>query len=615
MKHDRFHTLIISLASLLFMVAGTGCVEPITPLEGGQDSSVTLTLQVDVPSAGLLTKASDDPGQIPIQNANESSLRDLWIWLFNGDATVGVPRHKTPTNDTVSISIPSSIIQGNVTQLSIYAVGNGPSIEFDGRTVSTPTQLQQVVISDDTKDKGFGKTFVTPSYLDSKGLPMSYRGTVDISFLKYGFTADQIAFVRTQAQNAQVKDNDYVLNGSSGLAVSEAQASYLTGKTSIRTWTDLDKLLCPKVELIRAVSRLRFLFAKETDLEKTVNIDRIQIGVVNPTQTTTELQYPEKSYLFPRSFDTTYVNNFTWSGSPLLADNGFLVVDYPMNLRSDSQVIDNSIYPPKSPQEMTAAEYEQFLGIKWGGSKQTGLLTCYLRESSRPIQGVIHYTVNKGLPSEKSDQVTFDLSTVSPQGFCRNLSNLVYAYFDSGKRKLVVDVSVLPWNYNPTGVSVSGDGANTLKVDQDGYLIVDPLNTSIDYDNPTLIDGDKVYIVPLPKASLQVCGHMIVYAPVDGTLRIKPVLRSGSSLSSFKLTVKGKTEDLDLTKGYLECPIDRNYDRGRIYVYVSRSDSASPRDSLELSFDAVTKDGRVINADSEIIDDRFCFVIPTTSTP
>lgn len=607
---------MVLLAGFLLMAVGTGCVEPVAPVEWEPDGPLTLTLQVNAPSASLMTKSPD--AQVDAQGF-ESTLHDLWLWVFNGSETVGTPYHKDSfdaddeNGASITLTIPASLIKNNVTTLDVYAAGNGPSVGFTGGTNLTPTQLQNQAISGDNAVTGFGKAFVTPSDLGNKGLPMSYRGTVDISFLKHGFTTDQLSFVSAKAQSAP--GNAYVLNGDSGLTVSDDQATFIYSKTDIHSWKDLDNMLNPKVQLVRAVSKVRFLFAEETKLtEKNITIESIQLGQVS-NGTITSGVIPEKSYLFAGAFDNNWVDGFTWSGTPLLADDDLLKVDLPTTLRSDSQAQDS--YSGKSPSNMSAQEYEDFLARKWGTS-QKGLKTCYLRESSRPIQGVIHYTVTDlASAATTAKTVTFDLSPISPEGFRRNLSNLVYVYFDSGKRELVVDVKVLPWTYNVTGVTVAKDDSNTLKVDQDGSLIVEPLNTRIDYNNPLVVDGEKVYLVPLPEvpqqgAALKVYGHMIVYAPVGGTLRIKPVVISGS-LSSFILSVKGKTtEELDPAKGYMECPIDRNYDKGRIYVYVSRANN-DPGE-LELSFDAVTKDGRVINADSEIIDDRYRFVISSTTT-
>ena len=612
MMHDRFHTLIVMLASLLMMAAGTGCVEPIAPDNWEQDGMVTLTLQVNAPSASLLTKAPD--GQIEDKGI-ESTLYDLWVWAFNNGESVGsVHKNSFPAsaadNDRITLEVPARFIKNNVTSLDIYAMGNGPSANISGDATWKTTDFGTKVIQGDDKVTGFGKKFVQPTDL-TKGLPMSYHGTVDISYLKHGFKADQIAFVHTQAQESP--DSPYALNNG-GLAVSDDQKSYINDKIPNGTWKALDDLLSPKLELLRAVSKLRFLFAKETGLDKTVTIERIQLGVVS-NGAISEGVIPQMSYLFPGTFNTTWINDFIWSGSsgnPLLSNEGLLSVEFPMNLRSDSPIADSE--SGKSPLEMSAQEYELFLAGKWG-QVEKGLKTCYLRESSRPLQGIIEYTINKGLADATTKQVTFDLSPISPEGFRRNLSNLVYVYFDSGKRVLVVDVSVLPWDYSKKTVTIAKNDANTLKVDQDGYLIVDPLNTTIDYTHPQIIDNNKVYIVPLPQAPAQVSAHMIVYAPVDGKLRIKPVVKEGS-LGSFKLTVKGKDTEKTLnpaTDNYLECPIDRAYDRGRIYLYISRADDTPG--SLELSFDAVTKEGRVINADSEIIDDRFRFVIPQTTTP
>ena len=55
MKYDRFHSMILGLATFLVMTAGTACVEPIVPVDIGKDGAAELTLRINAPSAGLIT--------------------------------------------------------------------------------------------------------------------------------------------------------------------------------------------------------------------------------------------------------------------------------------------------------------------------------------------------------------------------------------------------------------------------------------------------------------------------------------------------------------------------------------------------------------------------------
>ena len=606
MKYERFHTLILALATLLLMAAGTSCVEPMVPDEGESAGPASLTLQINAPAEGLLTKAAQD-----VINASdaESKLYDIRVWAFvhggNGsDQAVGFGSTSLSTAATrgdVTLSFPNSV-NGQLDKdsqvlVDLYVLANAGSVGFgtdkDNLNV-TRSQLSSAVITGNDAT-GFGKACVqtVPSTAGAAGLPMCYCGSLDITFLKYGLTTAQIDFIKDNPQQTTKPDN-----------FSYAQWGYAKDH-----WTYAH--FHPTVELTRAVSKVRFLFAKTTETisDTLITIRSIQFA---------DDVIPTKSYLFPREGATPgsqaqlpdgsgYVSDFIWGSatSPLVVNGDLLQDDSPMRLRIDSRVVSEG--QTHAPYEMDPQEYEDFLNDEIGDWDKNALKTLYLRESSQSLKGSITFTVQKK-DSEDAPEVRtidFDLSGISPQGFYRNQSDLVYVYFDAGKRQMVVTTTVLDWLYSKKTVNSSA----SVNVDQDGKFIIDELKSTV---NKT----SKPYQVTIsPDGSVTAEGRVVIYGPAGGMLRVTP---KGEGAGSFHLEISDKryvttenpTGRHSFLNGntYLESPIDQSHDRGKIYIYISAATGAATGSTMTLTF-SVEAGSRIMNADSEIIDDPYVFKI------
>jgi len=582
--------MILGLATFLVMAAGTACVEPIVPVDSGKGGAAELTLRINAPSAGLLTKAELNA------SSKESKLYDLWIWFFDGNGNpLFTPVHRTFDNGAdgyeQTLSIPSSLME-TVTTLKIYVLGNGPSVGFPGDDGAgkTLSELQNQTISGDDPT-GFGRALVQSIPTDESGtkdlgLPMSYCGEVDISFLKYGLTHTQIEYIKNYSKPSDNPGN-----------FSDAQWTYVKDHWNYNT-------VHPTLELIRAVSKVRFLFAETTETisgtKVTIESLRFDDDVI-----------PNASYLFPRVSQGSqaelpsdgYEQWNAW-GSPLVSNTDILQDDSPMRLRNDSNV--KSEGQDKAPYEMDASTYEKFLDNVIGDHNKNSLKTLYLRESDRSLTGTISYKVVKANNVEETGTIPFNLASISPNGFHRNLSNLVYVYFDASARQIVISTTVLPWVYTPVNLN----GSNSVNVDQDGKFVVNEERPGTTVDKTS-----KPYQVKLPAIHdpLQgqdwVEGRVVIYGPEGWKLRVTP----NGDAEAFELEISGKEGRHSFVNGYLESPIDASYDRGKIFVYIRRKNNeVSAGKSITLSFSVVNADNsRVINADSEIIDDDYEFIIPT----
>ena len=151
MKVRRHHSLNSLLATLLVVVAAAGCVEPIdiTPPEVTDD--VELTFQIAIPSAGIMTKAENIAAV-----ENESKIYDLQVWAFThggaaDEVAVGYG-HMTSTDgsiSTITMKLPSRVVNGENPKLDFYALANGPSVGFTPVKYPMRSALQGATFGDD----------------------------------------------------------------------------------------------------------------------------------------------------------------------------------------------------------------------------------------------------------------------------------------------------------------------------------------------------------------------------------------------------------------------------------------------------------------------------------
>ena len=163
------------------------------------------------------------------------------------------------------------------------------------------------------------------------------------------------------------------------------------------------------VPLTRAVSKLRFVFAKTTGQPK-VSITSITMNAG---------MIPDEEYLFTTPQSMTYNAN---AGELLLTD----IDDIAETANPTDYIYFNQ----------DAQEYENLIN----GANLTVNGPIYLRESDKQLAGTITYTINGG-----SEQ-TVDFAMQQAGDFLRNHTWIVYAY-DAGSGKLQVQtVYVKDWS-------------------------------------------------------------------------------------------------------------------------------------------------------------------------
>ena len=175
------------------------------------------------------------------------------------------------------------------------------------------------------------------------------------------------------------------------------------------------------VQLTRAVSKLRFVFAKTTG-EPKVSITSIKINAG---------MIPNEEYLFQTPVSMTY----NTAAAELLPS--------PSHISDIAQTADPTLFIYTN---QTAQAYEDL--INGGASKATPEVTVegpiYLRESDKLLTGTITYTIGEGNPEPQT--VPFAMQQAGD--FSRNHTWIVYAYYAGSGNLQVQSLYVKEWSTN-----------------------------------------------------------------------------------------------------------------------------------------------------------------------
>lgn len=349
-----------------------------------------ISVYVYAPEQPMVTRA--DVGDVaPIDNIiSEKTITNLQIWVF-----------ETGTNTLVSYYSPESVynlnngdgatyqlgLEDSFTQaetkpnVDVYVVANAASCGFSFDKTTTRTALEGAMIQiqevENVTTDYFGLTTLTDK-VPTVGLPMS--GVL---------------------RNVEV-----------------------TGAAPV--------FKIPTVKLMRAVSKLRFIFSNGTD--KTIKIKSIKLnGNMIPTQ----------EYLFLESGDNALAYHL--GASYETEETEFVSDAFSTELKEALNNIakneDPIDYVYQSGQD--AQEYEDLIADGVGKGELTQVGPYYLRESDRILKGKITYDVINGETVEKENaSAVFEMAEKGD--FSRNHTWIVYAYYGVSRLE-VVTVAVKNW--------------------------------------------------------------------------------------------------------------------------------------------------------------------------
>lgn len=183
------------------------------------------------------------------------------------------------------------------------------------------------------------------------------------------------------------------------------------------------------VRLVRAVSKLRFVFGKSEDAEEDFRILGITLdAAVLPTAQYLLLDTPYSTAREYRISPLTGRTDADYEASATLVGSLGLV---------QQGVADPTVYAYAG---QGAQEYETLID---GAVSSNALLSgglFYLRESDRKLAGTIRYQIGENAPAEAR------FSMADAGDFSRNHTWIVYAYYQSGDFLTLATVYVKPWD-------------------------------------------------------------------------------------------------------------------------------------------------------------------------
>lgn len=426
------------MATALLAFAGVGCVEPLEPVERDPNAR-DLIIRLSVPGQGIpVTKAGTGPvnGISP-----ESQVYTVQVWAFN--------HHAADSDDGDS----EKAVAYSTVDLGTTGWANTvqrPSGYYDKWTNTTtyevPMTFPGYVLDRATEDLKFD--FYVLANASSIGCTAGQdtpRGTLkSLSFGGNFFGTGNSTTTPPTSPTTSVPATGLPISGFFNKTKdtdSSAESPYVGPANGVDlrflktqpniTAAEMHKLV-PVVQLQRAVSKIRFAFARPTGMTD-IQITKIVIG---------EKLIPASTFVFPREDGTEFElpngSGYTTGAATIGSDDSplFVVpknytgsdiiaaVSDPEALKSDSEkklTTDQA----ETPSQMDAQEYDTFL------SAHSTSQIAYLRESGKPITGTIYYRLPGMGAGDKDLEVTFNMPdpVTSETNFHRNHYWTVYAYF------------------------------------------------------------------------------------------------------------------------------------------------------------------------------------------
>lgn len=237
-----------------------------------------------------------------------------------------------------------------------------------------------------------------------------------------------VGTLNKETTRAQLLDNAKIANGKFGLEQNTRSvptdglpfAGMLTGETVVGDAPTLrvgTLSAVSTVQLTRAVSKLRFVFAKTTG-EPKVSITSIKMN---------DDMIPEVEYFFK----TPESMNYNTEAKELLST-------------TISDIAETSAPTQYLYLGQEAQAYEDL--INGAASKATPEVTVegpiYLRESDKQLRGTITYTIGEGTPEPQ----TVDFAMQQAGDFSRNHTWIVYAYYAGSGNLQVQSLYVKDWS-------------------------------------------------------------------------------------------------------------------------------------------------------------------------
>ena len=372
-RHISFLTWLLS-GMMLLMTGACSSSDEEGQESGADKKPVMLAIYVYAPeqAAAAQKKAAQtrgDVGDVDAITAAEGEIKSLKIWIYesvSGDSvryfeTKDVAALNQGQGTTYQIPVSDDFAK-NKPKVDVYVLANVTHDNCGVGSLDKNTERDDLMTKAKIVESKFGLSPLTTE-VPTDGLPMAGKLT-------------------TQP------------------VVGDAPALRVGTLSAVST-----------VQLTRAVSKLRFVFAKTTG-QPTVRITSIKIN---------ENMIPDVEYLFDKPESAPTITYNTEAGE----------LSSPIDDIAETADPTDYIYFNQDAQE-----YENLIN----GANLTVNGPIYLRESDKQLAGTITYTINGG-----SEQ-TVDFAMQQAGDFSRNHTWIVYAYYAGSGKLQVQTVYVKDWS-------------------------------------------------------------------------------------------------------------------------------------------------------------------------
>ena len=368
--------------------------------EGTQQEPTVLQIYVFSPSKPIVTRANTGP--VDAAYEKESKISSLHIWVYphandanyNSNVALGCitlsPDEITNFQNSGAgryTMVVTDDFANDPVNVDVYVLANVSGGEYGLPTTldenTKKSELQDAMIQKNSdSDDPFGvSTVTTVGALSEDGLPMS------------GVLIDQ-----------PVVGNPPILRIGTAQQVATAR-------------------------LTRAVSKMRFVFCKASDMENQVKITDVSLAAA---------QIPNQEHLFLKQAYDGRTCNIPDAASYNAA---FFLPNMNIDYGGLPPVADPSKY---SYNVQEGQDYENLIntGINASPKELVEKGPFYFRESNKQLTGTIYYTLKSGTTTEDKS-VTFTMS--APGDFSRNHTWIVYASYSASLLD-VLSVEVVDWS-------------------------------------------------------------------------------------------------------------------------------------------------------------------------
>ena len=401
----KINSSFYGLCLLTAIVTACSQIDDEQPSVSGKTMPLTFRLQ----TAATQTGTRSYEGDVAAEDAKESAIGNVNVWLFDNTGTLLDYKDAVDANTTnqVTLGVPQEVIDQRQT-VDLYILANA-----DVAGINRATELSNNMTMGQLKDLKLKGTNFTPTgnnqLVNFTNLPVS----------------------RILQRQPVVKEEEVA---------------------GVPTYTYVGTL--GNVKVTRAVSKIRFAFTKSTGL---TGAEVLGVQLNGNCIANEEYLFPIDSLSSPSNYASPYIGDYyahintqaspRYIASPLTlgstdgtttlyANDAIAELNEPADMVWETWKFANPT--------LTASDYDRAIvsATTYTNGNTTGnsYKTVYLRESDIQLSGTIYYRLEAG-GAIKS--LNFQMS--ANEDFARNHEWIVYAYFRSGFPLQVAVVYVTQW--------------------------------------------------------------------------------------------------------------------------------------------------------------------------